>query len=111
MPSILENPAKQLSVAERQARVAQNIRIQTFRFFTDIKKRYETLFNIVWDNPLILTPQEVLDGMGTNAVELFQYSDIMRSMLMQVDASYTPPQVPNQVSINPDGTVTVGDPI
>ena len=108
MPSIIENPAKQLSITDRQSRVAQNIRMQTFHFFTDVKKRYETLFNIVWNNPLGLTPQQALDGMGSNAVELFQYSDLLRTMLTQVDESYIPPQTPNKVSINEDGTVIVG---
>ena len=102
-------PEEQCSIQQRQNITANRIRQNSKQLLHNIKHRYETLFNSVWNNSLGLTPQEVLDSIGGDAYELFVYSDMVKQWISRVDPDYNPPQSPKEFRINQDGTVTVLD--
>ncbi len=79
--------------------------------YSKIKNMIKTSFNLVWDNPEGLTPQEILDGFGTDAGELFIFSAQMQTLLLTVNPDYEFLTPPYNYVINPDGTVTVGEKI
>ncbi len=69
--------------------------------YSDIAKR-------VWDNQQGLTPQEVMDALGTNAADLFQLSALLVTTVNTAKPGTLDGEQPYEFTINPDGTVTVG---
>ena len=64
---------------------------------------------MIWNNGNGVSPQEVLDEMGTDAAELFTFSTSIQGMLYEADNTYISITPPYEYTINEDGTVTVGD--
>lgn len=64
-------------------------------------------YRLVFSNPDGLTPQEVFDALGTDAVKFLTLSTQMLAVIRAVDPSYTPPVVAQTLTPNQDGTVTV----
>lgn len=74
--------------------------------FVTLKAQWDNAYQLLWHNPWGLTPQEVLDALGTDAVQLFALSDATKTLLNAWGANITatfPPEY-SDVTINPDGT-------
>jgi hypothetical protein len=77
--------------------------------YEHMKRQHNYIWKLIWSNRNGASPQEVLDGMGTDASELFTFSIGIQGMLYQADNTYIPMTPPYEYVINDDGTVTVGD--
>lgn len=103
----LLNNTTELTTAQKQNRAAQAIQSQASNLFTNMGRTYEQISNIVFNNPQGLTPQEVLDGLGTNAAELLSLSDLLVQTVNTAAPDTITPGYPATLTANPDGTVTV----
>jgi 3-methyladenine DNA glycosylase Tag len=87
-------------------RLKAEIITKNSRLYRKMKREHRDLFNKIWKSEEV-SPQEILDSFGTDAVSLFVYSSAIQTLLSQVDNTYTPMVPPSEYIINPDGTVTV----
>jgi hypothetical protein len=78
--------------------------------FRRMKQEHARIFNMLWNNPKA-TPQEILDQYGVDAAALFSFSSEIQTMAKAIDPGYVPLVSPYEYTINPDGTITVGDKI
>ena len=101
------NPTTELTTAQKQNRAAQAIQSQAANLFANMGRTYEQISNIVFNNPQGLTPQEVLDALGTNAAELLSLSDLLVQTVNAAAPGTITPGYPVTLTANPDGTVTV----
>ena len=103
------NKQKELTLEEKQERVAKRIKQEATNLFTGMAGTYQTLKQIVWENPAGLTPQEVFDALGSDSAQLFQLSALLVQTVNAAQPGTLDPAQPYNFTINPDGTVTVGD--
>jgi hypothetical protein len=101
-----KEPTKAQRLTELRNDMAKSNRIMLER----LQETLESGFDTVWNNEEF-TPTEILDSYGTDAVQLFQASAALQTVIAQLDPEFAPLATPNEVTVNPDGTVTVGDPI
>jgi hypothetical protein len=80
------------------------------KLFVQYRDGYAALYWMLWSNPQC-TPQEILDALGTSAVDLFIASSKAATHLHDIDPGYVPPQTPWTFTINADGTVTAIAPV
>jgi hypothetical protein len=69
---------------------------------------FNRVFSMVWNNPSGLTPQQVMEGLGTSAGQLFSIMAAMQTAINTIQPGTLAQTAPNQVTINSDGTVTIG---
>jgi len=77
-----------------------------------LRAQFDNACQLVWHNAYGLTPQQVLDALGTDAAELFAISNTIIPILNQAaDAEH---QITSVVpdgttyTLNADGTITLG---
>jgi hypothetical protein len=94
---------------ELQVRSAKN-RIQ--QQYESLVRCLKEIGDMVWKNTLKKTPQEVVAAFGTDAVQLFQISGLVRQLIQTVSGQEPPPTMPAGwgFTANPDGTVTLVPP-
>lgn len=105
------NGLDQLSKEEKQEITKKQIAADAYTAYNALVKAHGSIYKRVWQNNLGLTPQEVFDVLGSQGSELFRLSAILIQTVNTAkpgSISYTQPY---HFTINPDGTVTVGDPI
>lgn len=101
----------ELTVAQKQNRVKMQIERKIWEAFAGLVGIHNDLKNGVWNNPQELTPQEVFDALGTNSGELFALSTLLVNTVNAAKPGTLVDEHPYNYTINPDGTVTVGDPV
>jgi hypothetical protein len=74
------------------------------------KQNYYTAYFRFW-RPEGTTTQAICDAAGNQAYKIFETAGVWIGCIQALDPSWTPPPAPNEFTINPDGTVTIGDPI
>lgn len=74
------------------------------------KANYYGAFDMLW-NPPYGTPQDICDGLGSQAYKLFENAMTWIGVIVALDPSWQYPPAPNEFTINHDGTVTIGEPI
>jgi len=102
---------QELTLAEKQTRVKKQISRKTFETLQGLIGSYNDIRQMVWNNRQGLTPQEVFDALGTNGAELFQLSGLLVTTVNTAKPDTLDAAQPYEFTINPDGTVTVGDPV
>lgn len=83
---------------------------RTGLIFEAFKESYIREFNSFWNNPEGYTPIEMAAAWGADAALLFQNSTLTRNYLLSVDPNCLNNlnmNVPYDITINKDGTVTV----
>ena len=100
-------PAEMTKV-QKQDRMRQRISRMTSNIYTTMTNQHAQMFKLVFQNPLGLTPQEVVDSLGTDAGEAFTFSVLAQDLLEQIDPEYVRVESPVPYTINPNGTVTLG---
>lgn len=75
--------------------------------FNQLVSQFNNLFNQVWNNHT-LTPQQVFDAFGTNAAVLVSVSYNTGILLNALSPGVVNSNPPHSLTINSDGTVTVG---
>lgn len=76
--------------------------------YRNIDTTHRELFRSIWENK-VFSPKDILGAFGTDAVSLFILSQGLQSILSQANPAYVPLVAPKPVTINADGSVTVGD--
>lgn len=105
VPTNPTDPTKEELTNRNNARI-KKIALNIYR---TMQNRHESVWDMIWNNKDGLTPQEVLDSFGPDAAELFLFSSNIQTMLATAGAGYSPVDTPNEFTVNPDGTVTIGD--
>lgn len=86
----------------------QAIKQSATKAYQHLVDSWKECYNLLWNNPYGLTPQEVLDAFGTEAVQAFLLSANTGEFINQLGAG-----VRNAVpegytyTANPDGTITL----
>lgn len=88
----------------------KNISQQNARLKEVMKNMHASIFNQIWNNPNA-TPQEIIDGFGADAIQLFIFSSGIQQMLAGAEADYEPLVPPYEHTISQEGVITVGDKI
>ena len=78
--------------------------------FRRMKQEHARIFNMLWKNPKV-TPQEILGQYGEEAAALFAFSSQIQAMATAIDPGFVALIPPYNYTINPNGTVTVGEKI
>jgi len=78
--------------------------------FRRMQHEHARIFNMLWNNPKA-TPQEILDQYGEEAGALFAFSSQIQAMATAIDSGFVALVPPYNYTINPDGTVAVGEKI
>lgn len=96
--------APQPTAAQRAHRVKQHI-ASTYR---QTVHAHQHGMKLLWDTPEGITPQDVIDALGTDAAEAFALSASLATLIESIDADQVV-SVPDGVTFtaNPDGTVTL----
>jgi len=72
-----------------------------------IAEDYAEGFEQIWHNPLGLTPQESLDALLGEAVELLRFAETIKGTTNNLVPGTIKLAAPKDVTANPNGTVTV----
>lgn len=104
-----KNEEPVLSRAEKQVRTAQNIKALANQGFQGLFKTAKLGLVLVWENPDGLSPQEVFDSLGTDAGAYLNVARKTIALLNEELPGTLPEETPKPVTINDDGTVTVGE--
>jgi hypothetical protein len=110
--ALLDQKIPELTTAEKQIRVAQRIKqsaAQSYKVLCQIQKEG---IRTVWNNPQGLTPQEVLDSIGTDAGKIFAFHGHLTETIVNIaslDGVAPDIALPTkEFKVNEDGTITVG---
>jgi hypothetical protein len=107
-PSGSPSPAPSISVAHLQQLEAMKIRMTVNQDFKQLTRDTTMMFNEIWNNPKGLTPQQVFTALGTDAGALHAFYLNEVSFLNSVVAGTITLTEPHSVTVNSDGTITVG---
>ncbi len=75
------NKAKNLTLEEKQAITKQQMRAMIVQLFEQMKLTHLKGSKLVYENPLGLTKEEVLQGFGEDALELIRLSTLLKDCL------------------------------
>lgn len=109
MPIINPNQPSAPTPQERLQNRAVSFSNQLNQQYNQIITLATQVAEFVWRNPLGMTPQQVFDAFGTNAGDLVKISQAY-TILIQTYTGVAPQITPPgfKVTVNNDGTVTVG---
>lgn len=100
---------QELTTEQKQERVKKQIARKSFETLQGLVGSYNDIRQMAWENRAGLTPQEVFDAIGANGAELFQLSALLVNTVNTAKPDTLDSSQPYEFTINPDGTVTVGD--
>lgn len=110
---ILDLPPSQdpTTLENKKQRTALVIRNSVLMLFAQMKNGYEQNHTQVWENPDGLTPQQVCDALGSDAVELFTLASVLANTVNHAKPDTITGSVPDGVTATPneDGTVTISE--
>lgn len=76
--------------------------------FNRLVQDFNRSFEMVWNNPMGLSAQEVFDAFGVNAAQLFQIAGATQGLINTLVPNTSTAVPPNAYVLNQDGTVTIG---
>jgi hypothetical protein len=97
-----------LTTEQIQQKTALDMKNKTNLLYISLRQSYVQIFNNFWNHP-DLTPQQVSDALGTDAVYLFQLGGQLVDLLNTVKADTITQGPPLPYTINQDGTVTISE--
>lgn len=97
-----------LTIEQQQAKARMVIQQKLSQSYLSLQSTLREVSKIVWQN-LDLTPQQVLDGVGSDAANLFRIASLVSQIMTIASGVETPAVRPENYSVvlNQDGTVTV----
>jgi hypothetical protein len=107
-PVVVAPPS--LTLVQLQFQEGLAIRQKAVNLYGVLVPFYNNLMATVWANPRGLTAQQVCDSLGTDAGTLFQAAAIAAQLILLGNSSAPLTTVPTgaTITINADGTVTIG---
>ena len=97
-----------LTTEEKKQKTRDRLVRSMESLYGNMRAVYEQNFRAVWSNPDGLTPQEVMDAFGTDAVEFFSGGVGLYRYLDTVVPGGINLPAPSEVTPHGDGTVTIG---
>lgn len=94
------------TLSGKKARARDVLARGIFSNFSAQKAHYNYLQSIIWDNPNGLTPQQVMDALGTDAGQVLTIAAAARTFINSLSANAVVGP-PLEYTINVDGTVTI----
>ena len=111
--SLLNNVQLEPTKEDKQAMVAKRIREYAGQTYQQLLNTQQQGIDMVWDNQMELTPQEVCDSLGVDAVGIFQlHRELTKAVvsIATVDGIVADVALPtNAFTANADGTIAVLD--
>jgi hypothetical protein len=104
--AIINTPST-LTTAQKQAKAKATINGGVNALYRQMLTTYNSAMESVWANADGLTPQEVFNAFGTNGGELVRLATLLKTTINTA----TPNTIPDSsvsLTVNNDGTVTVG---
>lgn len=109
MPLIIHTPEpSEMSLDEKKAACRATIEQLISTQFSMVVRNFKQVYNIVWFSK-DLTPQDVMDALGTDAAQLFQIASIMRTAANTISPNSIELLPLKPITLNKDGTVTIGE--
>ena len=108
--SIIQTTQPTLTTEQKQQQAALRIQNEATILFQRMGQTHSQIMQIVFQNQQGLTPQQVLDAVGTNAAELLTLAGSLVTLVNTAVPSTLPTTFPYALTANGDGTVTVGSP-
>ena len=108
--SIIQTQRPELTTEQKQQQAALRIQNEATVLFTRMGQTHNQIMQIVFQNQQGLTPQQVLDAVGTSGAELLTLAGSLVTLVNTAVPSTLPTTFPYTLTVNPDGTVTVGNP-
>ena len=96
------------SLAKNQSDLVHEVTVKINASLQDKIGLLQYCFNVLWNNPNGMTPQQVLDAFGTDAGMLVDIMTGMGQAVNEMMPGALPLVSPFQLTTNADGTVTVG---
>lgn len=105
---IIENdPAIIVRPKPTAKQIANVIKQDIERLYKSTKTQHTLIYNKIWNNP-DATPDEIIKEFGSDGAALFQTSELLQQSMATADPTYEVMEPKDaQVTINPDGTVTI----
>jgi hypothetical protein len=93
----------------RQEELRARISYIVTMLFQQMRDIFTESFNLIWFNN-VLTPQEAVDALGSDAAELFRLAEVLTMAVNSAKPDTITPGIPAgfTVSFNEDGTATIG---
>lgn len=115
MPLIVR-PDREPTKEEKQKQAARRLQAIYAQMYDQMHRTFNRGMQLVWNNKQGLTPQEVFDAIGTDSDKALQLAAELKSATekaAEIEGIDPPglPEIPNEITVNADGTVIVGDPI
>jgi hypothetical protein len=89
------------------AETVKRVKFKSKGLHTKMNDLHAEIFRDVWHNPNF-TPAQIIGEFGTNAKLLFEVSSLIQTCLARTDEKYQPLTPTSPVTLNDDGTVTLG---
>lgn len=105
--SIFERPddSKEAQIKDARSRIIAHAQNGLDQLIINVR----VSFSLIWNSNGI-TPQEILDAFGKDAASLFIASAKAQKLIKELYPDYQFLIAPEKITLNPDGTVTVGEP-
>ena len=107
---VLVNTSQSEPIDEKQL-YYDSIKRAIKHYYIAVEKGHQNLMSKIWEHPKYITPQEIFDSLGTDAVTLLQISQTLQTVLAMANPDYVHMPAPYVLTPNEDGTITVGDPV
>lgn len=99
------SPAR-LAYLKKRVRAASDIIPDSL---DSLKSAYTRGMALIWEVEADVGPDEVIALLGTDAAELFIKGNKLLTFILEEDPTWVPPTPTRQFTLNPDGSVTLGD--
>lgn len=76
--------------------------------FNQMVSTFNDLMVYIWQNPMGLTPQQVLGTLGTDAGAYVANAEALKTFINTIVPGTITAAAPAPITVNSDGTVTVG---
>lgn len=99
------------SKAQRLARKVEQIKSISTQTFNNLERTQREGINVLWNDP-DLTPQEILDGLGADAIKVFMFHSALTDLIVglsQVDGIVPNIKLPTNEFTIVDGKIVVGN--
>lgn len=95
------------SLEEKQEQLRSDVSRRVDVLYLQMKGTFNQLYDLIWNNPSGLTPQESVDAFGPQAIRLFQLAGLMQDTLNTAKPNSVTQVTPMAPTFNADGTVTL----
>lgn len=105
-------PQSQLSpsISQLTEEVIENIKYTSREIFDELVKVQRKGIDLVWNHP-VLTPQQVVDGLGSDAIKVFQFhgglTDYIKSVAAADGVNVELKYPTNSFTVDQNGNITI----